>query len=80
MDQCQETANIPGTTDIGCNIRPSWLLCYQWFGHLPFGLGRGPITPPGPAMVRTDLEDLNSNKTKQNIGYNVTDQTEHITP
>ena len=33
-----------------------------------FGLGRGPITPPGPAMVRTDRKDLNSNKTnKQTI-------------
>ena len=27
-----------------------------------FSLGRGPITPPGPAMVRTDLKDLNLNK------------------
>ena len=32
-----------------------------------FGLGRGPITPPNPAMVRTDRKDLNSNKTKK--GY-----------
>ena len=30
-----------------------------------FGLGRGPITPPDPAMVRTDRKDLDSNKTKQ---------------
>ena len=30
-----------------------------------FGLGRGPIAPPGSAMVRTDRKDLNSNKTKQ---------------
>ena len=29
-----------------------------------FGLGRGPITPPDPAMVRTGRKDLNSNKTK----------------
>ena len=36
-----------------------------------FGLGRGPITPPGPAMVRTDRKDLNSNKTKNKIScYN----------
>ena len=27
-----------------------------------FGLVRGPITPPDPAMVRTDWKDLNSNK------------------
>ena len=27
-----------------------------------FGLGRGPITPPGPTMVRMDRKDLNSNK------------------
>ena len=30
-----------------------------------FDLGRGPITPPDPAMVRADRKDLNSNKTKQ---------------
>ena len=30
-----------------------------------FGLGRGPITPAGPAMVRTDRKDPNSSKTKQ---------------
>ena len=30
-----------------------------------FGLGRGPITPPGPAMLRANRKDLNSNKTKQ---------------
>ena len=27
-----------------------------------FGLGRGPITPPDPAIVRTDRKDLDSNK------------------
>ena len=27
-----------------------------------FGLGRGPITPPDPAMVQTDRKDLNSKK------------------
>ena len=31
-----------------------------------FGLERGPLTSPGPAMVRTDRKDLNSNKTKTN--------------
>ena len=30
-----------------------------------FGLGKGPITPPDPAMVRTDRKDLHSNKTKK---------------
>ena len=35
-----------------------------------FGLGMGPITHPGPAMVRTDRKDLNSNKTKkQNLFF-----------
>ena len=29
-----------------------------------FGLGRGPVIPPDPAMVRTDRKDLNSNKTE----------------
>ena len=40
------------------------LFGYFFAGGTPtyFGLGRGPITPPGPAMVR---KDLNSNKTKQ---------------
>ena len=42
-----------------------WLLCSRWFAHLCFGLGRGPITSPGPAMVRTDRKDLNSNRTKK---------------
>ena len=32
-----------------------------------FGLGRGPITPPDPAMVRAVRKDLNSNKTKNEI-------------
>ena len=31
-----------------------------------FDLGRGPITLPGPAMVRMGRRDLNSDKTKQN--------------
>ena len=30
-----------------------------------FGLGRGPFTPPGSAMVRMDRKDLNSNKTNK---------------
>ena len=33
-----------------------------WFVHLGFGLGRGPITPPGPAMVLMDRKELNSKK------------------
>ena len=33
-----------------------------------FGLGRGPITPPDPATVRTDRKDLNSNKTNNALG------------
>ena len=40
---------------------------YWWFALLCFGLGRGPITPPSPAMVQTDPKDLNSNKTTNNI-------------
>ena len=31
-----------------------------------FGIWRGPVTPPGPAVVRMDRKDLNSNKTKTN--------------
>ena len=44
-------------------IRPFWLV---FTGGSPtlFGLGRGPITPLGPAMVRMDRKDLNSNKQK----------------
>ena len=30
--------------------------------HLCFGLGRGPITPSGPAMALTDRKDLNLTK------------------
>ena len=30
-----------------------------WFAHLCFGLGRGLITPPDPAMALTDRKDLN---------------------
>ena len=33
-----------------------------WFAHLVFDLGRGPITPPGPAMVLMDQKELNSKK------------------
>ena len=36
-----------------------------WFAHVCFGLGRGPITPPGPAMIITDRKDLNSTKKKK---------------
>ena len=45
-------------------IRPFWLLRYRCFAHLYFGLGRGPIIPPGPAMGLMDRKDLNSNKNK----------------
>ena len=40
------------------------LFGYFFTGGSPtcFGLGRGPITPPGPAVVRMDRKDLNSNK------------------
>ena len=46
-------------------IRPFWLV---FTGGSPtlFGLGRGPITPLGPAMVRMDRKDLNSNKQTKN--------------
>ena len=45
--------------------RPFCLLFTRWFVHLYFGLGRGSITPPSPAMFRTDQKDLNSNKTNK---------------
>ena len=54
---------------VGLTPWPFWLLCSRWFAHLCFDLGRGPITPPGPAMVRTDRNDLNSNKTKNEVGH-----------
>ena len=44
--------------------RPILATFLWWFAHLYFGPGRGPITPPGPAMVRLDQKDLNS-KTKK---------------
>ena len=33
-----------------------------WFAYLYFGLRRGPITPPGPAVVLMDRKDLNLKK------------------
>ena len=36
-----------------------------WFAHLCFGLGRGPIIPPGPEMVVIDRKDLNKKKYQQ---------------
>ena len=58
--------------------------CYFVPGGSPtcFGLGRGPITPPGPAMVRMGRRDLNSNKTKQtnkNISLDGKDNTTKAT-
>ena len=47
--------------------RPIWLLFHRWFAHLCFGLGRGPTTPPGPAMVLMDRKDVNLNKTETKI-------------
>ena len=41
-------------------------LLSRWFAHSGFGLGRGPITPPGPAMALTGRKDLNSTKPKPN--------------
>ena len=35
-----------------------------WVAHLCFGLARGPITLPGPAMVLMDQRDLNSKAKK----------------
>ena len=57
------------------------VLLRSWFGRdlgllatfypvvhpLYFGLGRGPITSPGPAMVPMDRKDLNSNKIKNKV-------------
>ena len=37
-----------------------------------FGLGRGPITPPGPAMVLMDQKDLNSKNKQTNKGSSQT--------
>ena len=37
----------------------------RWFAHMWSGLGRGPIIPPGPAMVFMDRKDLNSKNNKQ---------------
>ena len=46
------------------------LFGYLFPGGLPtcFGSGRGPITPHGPAMVRTDRKDLNSKKENKTKG------------
>ena len=37
-----------------------WATFLRWFAHPCFGLGSGPITPLGPAMVLMDRRDLNS--------------------
>ena len=58
-------------------IRPFWLLCYRWFAHLHFVLGRGAITPPGPAMIRMDRKDLNL---KKRISYFRNKKHLHIFP
>ena len=41
-----------------------WLVFLRWFAHLCFGFGRGPITPPCPAMAGTGRKDLNSKTNK----------------
>ena len=35
---------------------------FSWFAHLYLGLRRSPITPPSPAMVLMDREDISSKK------------------
>ena len=49
--------------------RPFWLL-FPGGSPTCFGHGRGPITPPGTAMVRTYGRDLNSNKTSKHWSAN----------
>ena len=56
-------SNLPPTAYY---IQPFSLVFHRWFAHLCFGLGRGQIIPPSPALFRTDRKDLNSNKTKLN--------------
>ena len=41
------------------NLRSMSAYLATFTAHLYFGLGRRPITPPGPAMVRSDRKDLN---------------------
>ena len=44
-----------------------FLAFFLWrFARSGFGLGRGLITPPGPAMALTGRKDLNSTKLKPN--------------
>ena len=47
-----------------CITRPVCILFSRWFAHLCSGLGRGPDTPPGPAMVLMDRKDLNTAKNR----------------
>ena len=40
---------------------------WEWLAHLCFGLGRGSISFPGPAMALTGRLDLNSTKKSSDI-------------
>ena len=44
-----------------------WATSLWGFDHLCFGLGRGSIIPPGPAMVLMDRMDLNLKKIQKAI-------------
>ena len=68
-------------------VREAWtpgllaVFFFSWFAHPWFGLGRVPITPPGPAMVFVDRKDLNKkkNKKKQGSGMNLfTERSSHM--
>ena len=56
------------TTSLPPLIRRFWLVFHRGSPTL-FGLGRGPVTPPDPAMIRMDRKDLNSNRTKPPSAY-----------
>ena len=64
--------NIPflmliSTRTMGTCILGLLAAFFRWFTHLRFGLGRGPITPPGPAVVSMDRKDLNKIKKERSV-------------
>ena len=69
---CRSPVNLPPCESLSIAGNTCCRIIFGLFGYFVFGgsptlfgLGRGPTTPPDPAMVRMDRKDLNSNKTKK---------------
>ena len=53
----------PNSVHITTTLLAFWLFFFQVVRPPLFGLGRSPITPPGPAMALMDRKDLNPKHT-----------------